>query len=99
MIRDLQFSLVALACIGLTAMFIHHTRFGRYGLEAHAKLQNRLDLVDVQTSRLESVRARLRRDIKLLSQDPPDPDLTEDIAQSALGYAYPQDRIIVTQVP
>lgn len=95
--RDLQFVLVALCCIGLVAYFIHHTRFGRYGLNAQALLKARLELVEVRTSHLETVRARLRRDIKLLRSSPPDADLTEEIAQSKLGYAYPGDKIVLNR--
>ena len=94
--RDLQFVLVALGCVGLVGYFIHHTRHGRYGLEAQAKLEKRLELVRLKTSRLESVRTQLRRDIALLRPSPPNSDFIEELAQSRLGYAYPGDLIIVS---
>ncbi|MEM9029704.1 MAG: septum formation initiator family protein [Pseudomonadota bacterium] len=94
--RDLQFFIVALCCIGLVLSFVHHTRFGRYGLEAQASLRKRLDLVTLRTNRLESVRTTLQREIRLLETATPEPDLVEEIARTKLRYAYPGDRILVT---
>ena len=93
--RDLQFALVALGCIGLVGYFIHHTRHGRYGLEVQATLEQRLELVRLKTSRLESVRSQLQRDIALLTSDPPEADLVEELARTRLGYAYARDHIVV----
>jgi cell division protein FtsB len=42
---------------------------------------------------LEAVRFRLKRDVALLSAEPPDTDLVEEIARDVLGFVHPQDQI------
>jgi cell division protein FtsB len=42
------------------------------------------------------VRAKLERDVALLSPDKPDPDMVEEIAREVLGFAHPDD-FIATQ--
>lgn len=98
MSKNLQFALVVLGCSCLCVYFMQHTQRGRYGLEAQASLKRQLELVELRTSRLESARDHLRREIDLLDRERPDRDLTEELAQAVLGYAYPDAEIILTSV-
>jgi cell division protein FtsB len=70
---------------------------GRHGLEARSALIERADLLEFEIRSLETVRARLRHDVALLTPDTPDPDLVEEIARDVLGYVQPTDRVIVTR--
>jgi cell division protein FtsB len=70
---------------------------GRHGLEARSALIERADLLEFEIRSLETVRARLRHDVALLTPDQPDPDLVEEIARDVLGYVHPNDRVIITR--
>ncbi len=86
-----------LSSLCATAYFTHHAMHGRHGLEARSALIERADLLEFEIRSLETVRARLRHDVALLTRDKPDPDLVEEIARDVLGYVQPNDRVIVTR--
>lgn len=84
-----------LLCLGLTAYFAFHTLKGRHGLEAREKLLERQSALEFEIQSLEAVRAKLERDVALLRPDLPDPDFVEEIAREVLGFANPQDQILM----
>lgn len=83
-----------LVCFGLTAYFAHHAFYGRHGFEARQNLIERSSILEFEVRSLAAVRARLERDVALLSPELPHPDLVEEIARDVLGYAHPDDRIV-----
>lgn len=87
---------VLLLCLGLTAYFAHHAIYGRHGLEMRSRLVERSALLEFEIKSLEAVRAKLERDVALLTPDQPDPDIVEEIARDVLGFAHPDD-VIVTR--
>ncbi|MEL6226198.1 MAG: septum formation initiator family protein [Pseudomonadota bacterium] len=92
-----QSLLVLLGCFAMAAYFGHHTISGKYGLKAQAELLDRKAVVEQQIAGLGAAQARLKRDIGLLNQSPPDPDLVEEMARSTLGFARAEDRIFVSR--
>jgi cell division protein FtsB len=86
---------VVLCCAAVTIYFAHHALSGRYGLEARNQLMERSNLLDFEISSLEAVRSKLARDVALLSPELPDQDLVEDVARDVLGFARPDDRILL----
>ena len=86
-----------LLCLGLTAYFAYHAINGRHGLEARKILIERSSLLEFEVKSLEAVRAKLERDVKLLSPDKPDPDLVEEIAREVLGFVHPDDVVMATR--
>lgn len=82
-------------CLCLAAYFGYHTIQGRHGLEARSSLISRASTLDAEIRALEAVRSRLERDVTLLSEAAPDPDLVEDIAREMLGFARPSERILI----
>ncbi|MFT3730862.1 MAG: septum formation initiator family protein [Hyphomicrobium sp.] len=88
---------VTIICIGTTAYFVYHIRYGRHGLEARSELQERSALLDFEIKGLESVRTKLRQDVALLSPEIPNSDLIEEIARDVLGYVRPDDKIVVAR--
>lgn len=88
-----------LLCLGLTAYFAYHTLKGRHGLEAREKLLERESALQFEMQSLEAVRAKLERDVALLRPDLPDPDIVEDVAREVLGFARPQDLVVMEQRP
>ena len=86
--------LVVLTCLGLTCTFAYHALYGRHGLETRSRLISRSAALEFEIRGLEAVRARLKRDVALLSQDPPNADLTEEVARDVLGFVHPDDRVL-----
>jgi len=85
---------VLLLCLGLTAYFAFHAIHGRHGLETRSQLIERSALLEFEIKSLEAVRARLQRDVALLTPDRPDPDIVEEIAREVLGFVHPDDVVI-----
>lgn len=86
---------VLLICGALIAYFGFHTSYGRHGLEQRARLIERSRLLEREIAALETVRGRLARDVRLLDDPTPDPDLVEELARGQLGFARPGERILV----
>jgi cell division protein FtsB len=85
---------VLLLCLGLTAYFAHHAIYGRHGLETRSRLIERSALLEFEIKSLEAVRAKLERDVALLSPEKPDPDIVEEIAREVLGFVHPDDLVV-----
>ncbi len=83
-----------LLCLGLTAYFVHHAINGRHGFEVRSKLIERSALLEFEIKSLEAVRAKLERDVALLTPDKPDADLVEAISREVLGFVRPEDRVV-----
>lgn len=83
-----------LGCFGVTVYFGYHTVAGRFGLEARTDMLTRSTALAFEAETLQKAKARLERDIALLSPEIPDPDIVTEIARDVLGYADPRDRII-----
>ena len=83
-----------LLCLGLTAYFVHHAINGRHGFEVRSKLIERSALLEFEIKSLEAVRAKLERDVALLTPAKPDPDLVEEIAREVLGFVRPQEQVL-----
>jgi len=88
---------VLLLCLGLTAYFVHHAINGRHGFEVRSRLIERSALLEFEIKSLEAVRAKLRRDVALLSAPKPDPDLVEEISREVLGFVRPDDQLLTKQ--
>jgi cell division protein FtsB len=85
--------LVSLFCTCALAYFAYHAIIGKRGLEARSRLIERSRQLEPQIERLEAVRSRLERDVRLL--DARDPDLVAELAIELLGFAPIGDRVIV----
>jgi cell division protein FtsB len=91
----LRQSVVVVFCLGLMAYFGHHAVHGRHGLEARTRLIERSSLLAFEARSLEAVRAKLERDVALLSPSKPHPDLIEEVARDVLGFVKADDVVIV----
>ena len=85
---------VLLGSLALTAYFAHHAVNGAHGLSNRSRLVERSIEIDREIKALEAVRGRLRQDTRLLSAEPPDADLVEEIARDVLGWTRPGDLIV-----
>ena len=75
--------------------FAYHAIKGRHGLEARTRLIERTSTLEREIRSLETVRAALQADVRLLSLTPPDPDLVSEIAADVLGMVAPGTRVLV----
>ena len=85
--------LVSLFCLFALVYFAYHAIVGKRGLEARSRLIERSRQLEPEIERLEAVRARLEREVRLL--DARDPDIIEELAIELLGFARPGDRVVV----
>jgi len=79
----------------MTAYFAHHAFNGRHGLEARSRLTEQSALLEFEIKSLEAVRAKLERDVALLTPQLADSDIVEEIARDVLGFVHPDDRMVV----
>ncbi len=86
--------LVVLTCLGLTCTFAYHALYGRHGLETRSRLISRSEGLEFEIRGLEAVKARLARDVALLTSDPPNADIVEEIARDVLGFVRADDQIV-----
>jgi cell division protein FtsB len=86
-----------LFCLGLMAYFGQHAVHGRHGLEARTRLIERSSLLAFEARSLESVRAKLGRDVALLSPSKPHPDMIEEVARDVLGFVKSDDIVVMRQ--
>jgi cell division protein FtsB len=89
--------LVSLFCLFALGYFAYHAIVGKRGLEARSRLIERSGQLEPEIERLEALRARLERDVRLL--DARDPDIVEELAIEILGFARPGDRVVVAPMP
>ena len=82
-----------LICLGFSGYFAYHAIYGRHGLAARRELLERQTLLEFEQQSLEAVRAKLKRDVALLTPELPDADLVEETARDVLGFVHPDDKI------
>lgn len=83
-----------LTCLLLSGTFAYHAIYGRHGLDARSRLISRSEALEFEIRGLETVRAKLARDVALLSQSPPHADLVEEIARDVLGFVRADDQLL-----
>src|SRR5262249_27224573 len=85
--------LVSLFCLCALGYFAYHAIIGKRGLEARSRLIERSRQLEPEIKRLEAVRSRLEREVRLL--DAGEADIVEELAIELLGFARPGDRVVV----
>ena len=88
-------ALVSFCCLLAIGYFAYHATSGRRGYEARSRLIQRAGVLESEIARLEAARARLAHDVRLLEAG--DPDLVEELAIDRLGFARPEDRVLLTE--
>lgn len=85
--------LVLLICLFLSCYFAYHTFKGKHGLEARISLDQQVLDLEQRLTGLEVMRARMERDIALMSDDTLDLDMLDEQAREVLDFSHPRDRI------
>ncbi|MGE0852244.1 MAG: septum formation initiator family protein [Hyphomicrobiaceae bacterium] len=84
---------MSLFCLCALGYYAYHAIVGKRGLEARARLIESSSKLEPEIARLEAMRARLEREVRLL--DAADPDIVEELAIELLAFARPGDRVVV----
>lgn len=91
-------ALVLLLCLGLSGYFAFQAIKGRHGLEPRQTLQSRVDRLEVELRRLEARRHLAERTLKHIAPTI-DPDMLDEQARRELGFAHPDELIVVFEAP
>ena len=95
--RPRRLPLVLLGTLLAAAYFVAHVVFGTHGLLVKGRLIDRSNDLEREIAVLEAVRSRLRQDVAALGQEPPAPDIVEEMARGVLGLVRPGDRIVMRE--
>jgi cell division protein FtsB len=93
------FRILGLYCIAaaMIAYFAFNAQHGNYGIEAGKALKEEIANLTVERDELVMERARLEHRNQLLRSSQIDPDILEELARRDLGFAMPNDLIMVLQ--
>ena len=75
--------------------FGYHAVHGQYGLLAYMRLQQQIAALNAEYRDLAAQRQRLEHRATLLKSESLDPDMLEERAQALVGYAHPNDAVIL----
>jgi cell division protein FtsB len=95
----LRQALIPFVCIIVLGYFAYHAVYGRLGFISFLDIQNRIDLLAHQLEDVERQRQQLDRQVALLRPESLDPDLLDERARAALGYANPNELVIFLDPP
>ena len=82
--------------VSILVYFAYHAMEGNHGIFAHNRLVQEISSLEVRAALVHDQRERLERRVALLRPDNLDPDLLAEEARRELGYANPDDVIILT---
>ena len=95
----LRQALIPFVCIIVLGYFAYHAVYGRHGFISWLDIQNRIDMLEHQLAEVEGKREQLDRQVALLRPESLDPDLLDERARAALGYANPDEVVIFLDPP
>jgi cell division protein FtsB len=75
--------------------FGYHAVHGEYGLGAYLKLHKQIAALQVEHTDLVAQRTELEHRVSLLRPDSLDPDMLDERARALLGFAHPDDLVIL----
>lgn len=84
-----------LLALGAGGYFGYHLQNGDHGLEAHADLERRKNVLEGELGGLREVRLRIERDVALLEPESLDPDMLDERARAILNLAHPDDLVMM----
>ncbi|WP_084396112.1 FtsB family cell division protein [Henriciella aquimarina] len=87
----------AAAMCALTAYFAYHAFAGEQGLGHWSDMQATLETKEAELSEIRDANDQLRADIARLTPGTVDPDLVEALARDDLGFAYPDEIILMSE--
>lgn len=92
-----QNACVTLICFGFLGYFAYHLFAGDHGLEARARLESEVKILEGELGGLVAVRQRIERDVALMRADKLDPDMLDERARAVLNFSHPNDIVIMNK--
>ena len=86
----------AASMCALTAYFAYHAFAGDQGLGHWSDMQANLSDRQAELAEIRAANEQLRADISRLTPGMVDPDLVEELAREDLGFAYPDEVVLIT---
>ena len=87
--------LLTLICVGLICYFSYHMISGGRGILAYFKLNSQITSLRSELEMVRAERISLEHSANLLKSDSLDLDLLEKQAKEILGYAKPQEMVLI----
>ncbi len=85
---------VPLICISIMVYFGYHAVEGNHGLRRLIEKQDESARLEAQLAAATETRERLEHDVALMRPESLDPDLLDERARAALGFAHPDELTI-----
>jgi cell division protein FtsB len=93
--RFFQGVLLHVCAFALIGYFAFHAYHGNYGLEARKGYEEDIARLTRVRDDLHTERMELERHVALLRPDSIDPDMVEELARRDLGFAHPNDLVML----
>lgn len=87
-------AIVPVMCLCIMAYFAWHAIHGDKGYLKLVELREERTTLDMKVRSARNIRADLERDVALLRPESLDPDLLDERARAALGFAHPDELTI-----
>jgi cell division protein FtsB len=81
----------------LIGYFCYHAVQGELGLLSYLRLDRQIETLKADAAEVHAERIALEHRVQLLSPDGVDPDLLDQLARYELGYAHPDDIVILDE--
>jgi cell division protein FtsB len=81
----------------LIAYFSYHAVQGELGLLSYLRLERQIGALEAEAAAVAAERAALEHRVTLMSPDGVDPDLLDELSRYELGFAHPDDIVILNR--
>ena len=88
-----------LLALGLTGYFVFHAFHGDHGVLARMRLERQVESLAKELELVRGEREAIEKRVALLRPQSLDPDMLEERARRTLGYAHPNDVILLREAP
>jgi cell division protein FtsB len=97
--RMLRAVVPPLLALGLTGYFVFHAFHGDHGVLARMRLERQVESLTKELELVRGEREAIEKRVSLLRPQSLDPDMLEERARRTLGYAHPNEVIILREAP
>lgn len=81
----------------LIAYFCYHAVQGELGLLSYVRLERQKPSLEAEAASVAAHRATLEHRVRLMAPDKVDPDLLDELARYELGFAHPDEIVILNE--
>jgi cell division protein FtsB len=81
----------------LIAYFCYHAVQGELGLLSYVRLERQKPSLEAEAAAVAAHRSTLEHRVRLMAPDKVDPDLLDELARYELGFAHPDEIVILNE--